>query len=206
MVRFQQGIPGAQPLPGLTESLSSSASAPALPSPGPGAAPELSFASPTSPGRCRARARLPSHPAGPAPVQFHTCPAPQAGSAAPGWPAESPGGQQRARLPERRRGSAADQIPPRTPTPTPSGPRAPAQPEPKGPRPQGGGRRGPGAAAAGLQKAARRASQMRLCHLLAPRPHCTSQGVAGRQPGTDPRPALGPRAGLRADPPGSNAR
>lgn len=158
---------------------------PALPSPGPSTAPEHGFASPASPGRCPAPARLPSNPAGPAPVHFHTCPAPQAGSAAPAWPAESPGGQQRARLSERRLGSAADRISPWTPTP--SGPLTRAQPEPKGPCPQGGGRRGSGAAAAGMRGAARRASQMRLCHLLAPRPHCTSQGVAGRQPGGQAR-------------------
>lgn len=105
------------------------------------------------------------------------CSAPKARRVAPAEAAESTGGQQRARLPEPLLDSTARPDPlPRAQTQTPALDADP-DPDPAGAKgsvaaPGVRGSEGPGFRA-GRAGAARCASQMRLCHLLAPRPHCT---------------------------------
>lgn len=199
MVGFQQGIPGAQPLPGLTEPLSSSASAPALPSPGPGTAPGHGFASPASPGRCPAPARLPSTP-----------PAPHLSSSAPVQPRRpgvrrplgrpSPPTASRGRA--SRRGAGAQPRtgsrpgPRRRPDPAPGPSRSRKDRARKAGAGGGPGRRRPGCRE-------RRAVQVKcVCATCWPRARTArARGSPGGNRGTDLRPALGPQAGLRAHPP-----
>ena len=182
----KQGIPGPAPAKHSPESHPTHGQlSPALDQQTPVPAPVRPSPTPTWSG--------PSPPSQPAPNPASPQPA----------PAQPTGGERGATSGRRVRSRPAEGAPPeaepglcspparpppgpQTPTPDP-GPRTPDP----GPAPRRGGRAcspsGPVRSVRGsAERERRRARQRRLCHLLAPRPHCTSRSGAARRTGRGP--------------------